>query len=213
MPLLTCSFAARGAHWHRGQRRDPPSDSDPGMTRRPGRMAGSLVLSRKPNRRRARAASGSRADSEPPRDSRARIRRVRAERAGPERLTTSGAVARRYVRSAWTHGQYGGAPASSQTRPHRTRWPRSRAIDASSSANRLLPIPGSPPSRTRRPRPDAASASASRSSSSSRSRPTNGPLVRGWCTAGRLPLPSHRSISSEREAFDRRMGQNVWVSV
>ena len=33
----------------------------------------------------------------------------------------STAVDRRYARSDWTHGQYGGAPATSQARPQSTR--------------------------------------------------------------------------------------------
>ncbi len=67
----------------------------------------------------------------------------------------------------------GGSPCS-QPRPHHTGTPRASASSPSTVARRVLPIPGSPPSRTRRPSPPSAASSAPRSSSTSRSRPMSG---------------------------------------
>ncbi len=101
--------------------------------------------------------------------------------------SSSAGVDRTRLRSAWTQSQNGGAPASSQPRPQRTWCLRSRALAASSSARRLLPIPGSPPRRIRRPWPSAASASASTSSWSSRSRPAKTAPDWSWATVLAYP--------------------------
>lgn len=88
------------------------------------------------------------------------------------RSNLSGSRPRIRARIDWTHGQYAGAPPASQQRPHSTRAPRSRAIDPSSSASLLFPIPGSPASRNRRPSPARAASSPSTRAVSSASRPT-----------------------------------------
>ena len=80
-----------------------------------------------------------------------------------------------------------GAPPASQQRPQATIAPRAAASPASSSASRVLPIPGSPASSTSRLVPASASARQARNSSHSRVRP-NRPGRRdcsaesGWST-------------------------------
>src|SRR6185312_1822642 len=84
-------------------------------------------------------------------------------------------------RRTWTHGQYGGAPPSSQAPPHETcaPWPRARRANVAASV--VLPIPGSPEMSTRPPpRPFAASARASPSVASSASRPTKRDALATW---------------------------------
>ena len=70
---------------------------------------------------------------------------------------------------------HGGAPRSSTARPHSTRCPLRRALAASSSASRGLPIPGGPATTTSRPRPASASASQPCNAASSWSRPARLP--------------------------------------
>src|SRR5574341_204722 len=78
------------------------------------------------------------------------------------------------------HGQNGGAPPPSQQRPQRTLIPRWRACADSCSASQVLPTPGSPAIRNRRPRSPTASSRAARSSATSRSRPTNTRPAASW---------------------------------
>ncbi len=54
------------------------------------------------------------------------------------------------ARSTCCHGQYGGAPLDSAAGPHATGTPRAAANLVSSSAMRVLPIPGSPRHSTTR---------------------------------------------------------------
>jgi hypothetical protein len=60
-----------------------------------------------------------------------------------------------YARTTWTQGRKAGASSASQQRPHSTKAPRAVAWAATSSASRVLPIPGSPASSTTPPRPAA----------------------------------------------------------
>jgi hypothetical protein len=76
------------------------------------------------------------------------------------------------ARIIWRHGQKGGAPPPSQQEPHNTRVPCLMACVATCSASQVLPIPGSPTTRTSRPRPPTASSRPASSSATSRSRPT-----------------------------------------
>jgi len=77
------------------------------------------------------------------------------------------------ARKICRHGQYGGAPPASGARPHTTMAPTASATAHSSSASRVLPIPGSPRQRIRRGRPASPAARHCSSTSRSRSRPTN----------------------------------------
>ena len=111
-------------------------------------------------------------------------------------------------------------PAPSQHRPTRTLAPASRARAASLSARRVLPIPGSPDRRIRRPRPASAASRASPSSASSRSRPTNtapppggepalGASVRLNCAApatDRRPVSVPADRTRRRSAYDGHPG-------
>ncbi len=74
-------------------------------------------------------------------------------------------------RSTWRHGRKGGAPSTSRQVPHATAAPPARPAPASSCASRVLPMPGSPTQRTRRPDPPQARPIKVRSESSSRRRP------------------------------------------
>src|SRR6185369_4316344 len=78
-------------------------------------------------------------------------------------------------RSACTHGQNGGAPASSRQGPQCTAWPRRVASRPSSSARRVLPMPASPRISSRKPLPASAAESSVATSSSSLARPTKAP--------------------------------------
>ena len=92
--------------------------------------------------------------------------------------------------SASTNGWYG-AIASSKQRPERTSAPPAWAAAQSSAMRRVLPMPGSPPIRTRRRSPARARSSAAVSRASGASRPTNAPPARrtmpGTPGGGRLP--------------------------
>ena len=101
------------------------------------------------------------------------------------------------------HGHNGGAPRSSTARPHSTRCPSRRALSASSSASRVLPMPGGPVSTTSRPPPASASASHPRSAASSCSRPARLPGP-GTASATR---PSSRA---RRAAVHAAAGQVRW---
>ena len=104
---------------------------------------------------------------------RGRARRRRQHPCRAPREAARGRGSRTQERSACTHGQYGGAPSASQQRPQSTSAPLSAARLASSSARRLLPMPGSPPTTSE---PSAAgqrvARARARSVASSRSRPT-----------------------------------------
>ena len=141
----TSGCACGDAPQEAGRRLEQPEARALGVRRR--RLAG--------DRGRARAARAAAA-----RDRLRRARAARAARPGRRCGCTR--------RSACTHGQYAGAPPASQQRPTRTCAPPSRARSSSSSASRLLPMPGSPASSTRRPWPASASSSAPSSCSSSR---------------------------------------------
>src|SRR6266545_2006250 len=107
-----------------------------------------------------------------------------------------------WSRSAWIHGQKAGAPSPSQQVPQRTPAPSDSARTASSSARRVLPMPGSPATSTSDPRPVVAPTRLSHSSSRSRWRPTKvprrcpiAPFSRGGARSGStgsrtLPAPT-----------------------
>ena len=94
------------------------------------------------------------------------------------------------------HIHSGGAPWSSTPRPHSTRCPSRRAWPASSSASRVLPIPGGPVTRARAPWPARAADRLPRSSASSCSRPASSPRPGASPATPRLspgrPNPVHR---------------------
>ena len=74
---------------------------------------------------------------------------------------------------------------------------------------RVLPTPGSPPSRTRPPRPCAASASVRSSSARSASRPTKTPRLRTTAgIGGGAPAPSSRAVRTSRAAWKRAAGSH-----
>ena len=88
--------------------------------------------------------------------------------------------------------------------------PRCFAPLASSSARRLLPIPGSPASRKSRPRPASASSRPAWSSSSSRSRPTNGPAARRPAAAAARRRGCAFSTSSSDGSWRRIARSSSW---
>ena len=98
---------------------------------------------------------------------------------------------------------------SSQQRPHRTRVPRWSARSARCSASAVLPIPGSPATRNRRPRPPIASSRPASSSAASRSRPRKArdpPRRAGFPIATIAPVSLTPSTTSRNRssAPDRR---------
>ena len=112
----------------------------------------------------------------------------------PSPSAAPSSLSRARARSDCTHGQYAGAPPASQQRPTRISAPRAVAC-AISSARRLLPMPGSPPSRNTRPRPANVSSRPVATSASSRSRPTNA-LRALWGAGSVAACPSAVSQAS-----------------
>src|SRR5258706_2440323 len=90
----------------------------------------------------------------------------------PMRAASASASSPRHMlRKTWMKGQYDGAPPTSEARPQCTETPRPATERESSSASRVLPIPGSPVMRNRPPRPASRSTTPLSSSASSASRP------------------------------------------
>src|SRR5690606_31226442 len=78
----------------------------------------------------------------------------------------------RSSRTTWIHGQYGGATASSPQYAQHTVNPCARAVELSSRARRVLPIPAGPVRSRTGPGGCGASRSAATRAPSCRSRPT-----------------------------------------
>ncbi len=73
----------------------------------------------------------------------------------------------------WTQGQNGGAPSPSSQRPQATTHPRAAATPTASRTRRVLPMPGSPATRTKPPDCSPDRTSASSMAASWAVRPTN----------------------------------------
>ena len=87
---------------------------------------------------------------------RASARRARSHARRPESPSASASSPRHMLRSTWMNGQYGGRAARLPgAAPVDGDAPRVAAIAPSSSASRVLPMPGSPVMRNRPPRPSA----------------------------------------------------------
>ena len=93
------------------------------------------------------------------------------------------------------------APADEHACPALARW------RITSSARRLLPMPGSPASRNRRPRPATVASSPPRSSSTSDSRPTRIPATRS--VASPAPLAETRSSPGSCRRIALSSSRNV----
>src|SRR4051794_2853564 len=90
------------------------------------------------------------------------------------RPNSRGSSDSRYSSRASTSGPNGSPLSNSDARPRNASAPRSSASYKSSSSRRVLPIPGSPVTKTKRGEPARARARSRPSTSSSRSRPTSG---------------------------------------
>ena len=155
-----------------------------------------------------------RVGSEADRDSRSGTARTAREASGPRRqrqlraVPDGIAICPSDVRAKDLHPRpVGRRPGILPTATPEDRVPGFRATPASSSASRLLPIPGSPPIRTSRPCPCSARAIAERRSSSSRSRPMS-PLPR---SAGRTSTPSSSSGSTHSVPSATPRRRPAWV--